>query len=208
MPTLSGVFWRGSFGGSKTNSGIVSSISWQTSTAKPAEFTLAAMTGLRAGELLALTVADVDFSRLMICPREQADDRTRVLRDLKTKKSRTPVPITQETATVIRAYFERHWKENPQGLLFPNRKGRPWKRAHVVKFGLWPVLKELGLPTHHAGLRSLTLEPRQPSFSGRCDTRTSKPLFGSTSTRTLTCSAQRWPRSNRYKCSYCYKLLN
>ena len=26
------------------------------------------------------------------------------------------------------------WKENPQGLLFPNRKGRPSKRAHVVKF--------------------------------------------------------------------------
>lgn len=117
-------------------------------------FTLAAMTGLRAGELLGLTVADVDFNRLMICPRKQADDRTRVLRDLKTKKSRTPVPITQETATVIRSYLKSHWKENPQGLLFPNRKGRPWKRAHVVKFGLWPVLKKLGLPTHNTGLHA------------------------------------------------------
>jgi integrase len=68
-------------------------------------FTLAAMTGLRAGELLGLTVADVDFSRLMICPRKQADDRTRVLRVLKTKKSRTPVPITRETVAVIRAYL-------------------------------------------------------------------------------------------------------
>lgn len=68
-------------------------------------FTLTAMTGLRAGELLGLTVADVDFERLMICPRKQADDRTRALRDLKTKKSRTPVPMTQETATVIRAYL-------------------------------------------------------------------------------------------------------
>lgn len=116
-------------------------------------FTLAAMTGLRAGELLGLTAADVDFERLMICPRKQVDDRTRVLRDLKTKKSRTPVPITEETATVIRAYLKDHWKENPQGLLFPNRKGRPWKRAHVVKFGLWPVLKKLGLPTH-AGLHA------------------------------------------------------
>jgi integrase len=117
-------------------------------------FNLAAMTGLRAGELLGLTLADVDYERLMICPRKQADDRTRVLRELKTKKSRTPVPITEETATVIRAYLKTHWKENPEGLLFPNRRGRPWKRAHVVKFGLWPILKKLGLPTHHAGLHA------------------------------------------------------
>jgi integrase len=117
-------------------------------------FTLAAMTGLRAGELLGLTVLDVDFERLMICPRKQADDRTRELRDLKTKRSRTPVPITEGTAKVIRAYLATHWKENPQKLLFPNRKGRPWKRAHVVRFGLWPILKRLGIPTHNAGLHA------------------------------------------------------
>ena len=28
------------------------------------------------------------------------------------------------------------------------------KRAHVVKFGLWPVLKKLGLPTHNTGLHA------------------------------------------------------
>lgn len=117
-------------------------------------FILAAVTGLRAGELLGLTVADVDFERLMVCPRQQADDRTRELRELKTKKSKTPVPITLETATVIRAYLQTHWKKNPQGLLFPNRKGRPCKRANVVKFGLWPVLKKLGIPTHKAGLHA------------------------------------------------------
>jgi integrase len=48
-------------------------------------------------------VADVDFERLTVCPRKQADDRTRELRELKTKKSRTAVPITPEMATVIRA---------------------------------------------------------------------------------------------------------
>src|SRR5262249_52681040 len=117
-------------------------------------FTIAAMTGLRAGELLGLAVSDADFERLMICPRKQADDRTRVLRGLKTKRSRTPVPITQETAAVIHAYLNSHWKENSEGLLFPNRRGQPWKRAHVVKFGLWPVLKKLGLTTHNAGLHA------------------------------------------------------
>ena len=117
-------------------------------------FVLASVTGLRAGELLGLTVADIDFDRLMICPRKQADDRTRVLRELKTKRSRTPVPITQQTATILRSYLKDGWKPNPQGLLFPNRRSRPCKRANVVKFGLHPVLKELGLPTHHAGLHA------------------------------------------------------
>jgi integrase len=78
-------------------------------------FVLAAVTDLRAGELLGLTAADIDFERLMICPCKQADDRSRPLRELKTKKSRTPVPITQQTATVLRNYLRDRWKQNPQG---------------------------------------------------------------------------------------------
>lgn len=117
-------------------------------------FVLASQTGLRAGELLGLTVADIDFDRLLICPRKQADDRTRVLRELKTKRSRTPVPITQQTATILRDYLKQWWSPNPQNLLFPNRRGRPCKRANVVKFGLHPILKKLGLSTQHAGLHA------------------------------------------------------
>jgi integrase len=117
-------------------------------------FVLAAVTGLRAAELLGLTVTDIDFERLMICPRRQADDRTRVLRELKTKKSRTAVPITQETATILRSYLKLQWRANPQSLLFSNRTGRPLKRANVVRFGLHPILKKLGLPTFRAGLHA------------------------------------------------------
>lgn len=117
-------------------------------------FILAAVTGLRAGELLGLTVTDIDFDRLMICPRRQADDRTRVLRELKTKKSRTAVPITQETATVLRSSLKLRWRANPHNLLFPNRRGRPCNRANVVKFGLHPILRQLGLPTRRAGLHA------------------------------------------------------
>ena len=117
-------------------------------------FALDWATGLRAGELLGLKVADIDFDRNLIHPRKQVDDRTRELRELKTKKSRTAVPMTDETANMLRAYLENHWKDNPQSLLFPNRRGRPWKRAHVVKFGLWPILRRLGLPTHKAGFHA------------------------------------------------------
>ncbi len=117
-------------------------------------FTLAAVTGLRAGELLGLTVNDIDFDRNAILPRRQADDRTRELRELKTKKSSSPIPITDETAAMLRTYLKDRWEANPCGLLFPNRTGRPWKRDHVVKFGLWPVLRKLGLPTKRAGLHA------------------------------------------------------
>ncbi len=117
-------------------------------------FIVASVTGLRAGELFGLTVDDIDFDRMLIRPRRQADDRTRVLRELKTKKSSTPIPITAQTAAVLQSYLKTGWRKNPQNLLFSNRDGRPCKRGTVVKFGLRPVLKKLGLPTHRAGLHA------------------------------------------------------
>jgi integrase len=117
-------------------------------------FALASATGLRAGELLGLRVMDLDFDRKLIQPRQQADDRTRESRELKTPKSKDPISMTDETISMLQDYLKNHWKENPHGLLFPNRRGRPCKRVYVVKFGLWPILKRLGLPTHRFGLHA------------------------------------------------------
>jgi integrase len=50
--------------------------------------------------------------------------------------------------------LKRHWRENPSGLLFPNRINRPHKRANVVEYGLKPVLRKLGLPTQDFGLHA------------------------------------------------------
>src|SRR5215469_18287891 len=86
------------------------------------------------------------------------------------------------------------WKEKPQGLLLPNRKGRPWKRAHVVKFGLWPCWKSSAcqlttlasmLSAMESAQGSLAPEPRQLSFSGRYGTPTSKPHCASTESELL-----------------------
>jgi integrase len=117
-------------------------------------FALAWSTGLRAGELLGLTVADLDFQREIIQPRQQADDQTRELRELKTKKSKSPVAITPETKTMLTAYLKNHWRANPNGLLFPNRTDRPRKRNNVVRFGLKPLLRKFGLPTKDVGLHA------------------------------------------------------
>jgi integrase len=117
-------------------------------------FALAWATGLRAGELLGLTVGDLDFQRGVIQPRKQADDRTRELRDLKTKRSKSAVAMTPETAALLTRYLRDHWQENPSGLLFPNRTGRPRKRANVVRFGLKSLLRRFGLPTRDVGLHA------------------------------------------------------
>ncbi len=95
-------------------------------------YTLDWSSGLRAGEILGLRTTDLDFERGVIQPRMQADDRTRQLRELKTPKSKSPIAMTPELAGVLKNYLQNHWQDNPNKLLFPNRNGRPWKRAHVV----------------------------------------------------------------------------
>jgi integrase len=112
-------------------------------------------TGLRAGELLALTVGDLDFQRKTIRVNKAADDNTREIRQPKTKNSSALLPMPSALEAMLRSYLDRHWKPNTPGLLFPNRKGtKPRWRDNVVKYGLKPVLKKLGLPTHDVGLHA------------------------------------------------------
>ena len=57
--------------------------------------------------------------------------------------------------TVLKSYLEKHWRDNPSKLLFPNRKGtHPLWRDNVVKYGLKPVLRELKISTKFAGLHA------------------------------------------------------
>jgi integrase len=56
---------------------------------------------------------------------------------------------------VLQNYLEKHWRDNPTGLLFPNRWGtHPLWRDNVVKYGLKPVLERLGIPVKFAGLHA------------------------------------------------------
>ena len=117
-------------------------------------FKVAWYTGLRGGEILGLTVNDIDFDRKIITPRKQADDRTRNLRELKTKGSKSPVAMHPKLEEALRRYLRDHWKQSATGLLFLNRRGRPLKRSYVVKFGLKPILQKLGLKTERVGLHA------------------------------------------------------
>jgi integrase len=118
-------------------------------------FALAATTGLRAGELLALTVPDLDFHRKTIHVSKSADDNTRMIRKQKTKKSNALLPMPSNLVAMLRDYLQHHWEENDGQLLFPNPSGqRPRLRDHVVKYGLKPALRMLNIPDRNAGLHA------------------------------------------------------
>jgi len=116
-------------------------------------FAVAWCTGLRAGEILALTLDDLDFNRKTIRVDKSADDRTREIRQPKTKCSVATLPMPSALEAVLRNYVQ-HWKPNPGGILFATRNGlRPRSRANVVRVGLKPVLRKLGIPDN-AGLHA------------------------------------------------------
>jgi integrase len=118
-------------------------------------FTLAWCTGLRAGEILALNAEDLDFASRTITVNKSADDNNRKIGETKTETSAAQLPMSSVLASVLRNYLEKAWRENPKRLLFPNRKRTlPMRRDNVVKYGLKPVLKKLGIPTMFAGLHA------------------------------------------------------
>jgi integrase len=118
-------------------------------------FAVAWITGLRAGELLALGRADLDFEKKTIRVNKSSDDNTRQIRQPKTKNSTAMLPMPSALETLLRNYLEYHWKPNSAGLLFPNRKGtHPRWRDNVVKYGLKPVLRKLGIPDAETGLHA------------------------------------------------------
>jgi integrase len=118
-------------------------------------FALAWTTGLRAGELLALTKHDLDFSRQTIRVNKSSDDNTRQIRQPKTKNSTAILPMPSALEAMLRNYLAHHWRPNPSGLLFPSRKGvHPRWRDNCVKYGLHPILKRLGIPYENVGLHA------------------------------------------------------
>jgi len=118
-------------------------------------FALAWNTGLRAGEILALTVEDLDFTHKTIRVNKSADDLTRIVRQPKTKCSEATLPMPTGLESVLQNYLTSNWKPNPSGILFPNKRGTLSRsRNNVVLVGLKPVLRKLGIPALNAGLHA------------------------------------------------------
>lgn len=106
-------------------------------------FAIAAMTGLRAGEVVGLQKSDIDFDRRIIHVNRSAWYGK--VQTVKSKASRAPVSMSD----ALRQILEEHlagWKPNPEGFLFVNRNGRPYAANKVVEYGLWPALEKAKLP--------------------------------------------------------------
>jgi integrase len=117
-------------------------------------FAVAWFTGMRAGEILALTVDDLNFTDKTIRVNKSTDDSTRKVRQPKTKASIAQLPMPTALETHLRNYLML-WKPNPAGILFPTKDGtRSRSRDNVVRVGLKPVLKRLGLPMDNVGLHA------------------------------------------------------
>lgn len=118
-------------------------------------FAVAWSTGLRAGEILALTLGDLDFTRKTVRVNKSSDDRTREIRQPKTPRSIAMLPMTSDLEGKLRDYIQNHWKPNTSQILFPTEAGnRPRSREGVVVYGLKPILKKLGIPSDNVGLHA------------------------------------------------------
>jgi integrase len=86
---------------------------------------------------------------------ESSDDNTRKLRQPKTRNSVALLPMPSPLEATLRNYLKTVWKPSPADLLLSNRKGtHPRWRDNVVKYGLKPVLRKLGIPERYAGLHA------------------------------------------------------
>ena len=106
-------------------------------------FTLQVMTGLRPGEVLGLSVDDLDFASKQIFVRRSA--WFSYLITPKTRNSVGVVPMPEQLETILRDHLS-NWVPNPNRLLFANRKGNPHSENNVVQRRLWPILDALKIP--------------------------------------------------------------
>jgi len=105
-------------------------------------FAIAAMTGLRAGEILGLQARDFDFAerRLHIC---RSVWRSR-LQTLKSVHSQAVLPIPDALVDIVKPHVES--LENSMGWLFVNSRGHLFTAENVVRQALAPILDALKIP--------------------------------------------------------------
>jgi integrase len=103
-----------------------------------------AVLGLRIGEVLALRVSDVDFSRKIVRVRQSVDAATRNVEGVKSRASSADVPMPSQLEARLRAHLAKH--EGKTDLLFVNSRGRPFSANKLREKQLHPLLKRLGIP--------------------------------------------------------------
>jgi integrase len=104
---------------------------------------LAAQTGLRIGELLALTWADVDLVKGILSVRASIWEGT--LQSTKTAAADRALPLSRKLQQHLLAYRQNLWRQNDMQLLFPNGSGKPCRSSGLLERKLQPLLERLGI---------------------------------------------------------------
>jgi len=107
-------------------------------------FSIAATLGLRVGETLALRVSDIDFTKKIIRIRQSVDAVTRRIQAVKSDASSADVPMPPQLEKQIKGYLaSKHYRQNDLGLLFINKRGRPFNANKLRTQVLHPLLAKL-----------------------------------------------------------------
>jgi integrase len=103
------------------------------------------VTGMRIGEVLALRVQDLDFHRKLINVR--CSTYAGQIGTPKSKASVGDLPMPPALESRVRRYLSsRHYRKNDLGLLFVNRRGRPYSANKLREKKLRPLLAKLRIP--------------------------------------------------------------
>jgi integrase len=102
-------------------------------------FAIAAMTGLRAGEILALQSEDFDFERRLLHVRRSVWRGK--LQTPKSAHSEATIPIPEALSAIVRGFLG-----DRQGFLFINTRGHLFIAENVVRQALCPILDALKIP--------------------------------------------------------------
>jgi integrase len=93
-----------------------------------------ALTGCRAGEILALRRGDLDFDKRAIRIRRTLDGATRLTHAPKSKSSSADLPMPTALEKRLRTFLAEHWRANESDLLFCNSKGKPMQRDKAASY--------------------------------------------------------------------------
>ncbi len=108
---------------------------------------IAAVCGLRIGEVTALKVSSLDFKRKLIHITAALDYATRKEGTPKSGPSAAPVCMSDLLAKHMHDWLTKHFKANPEGYLFINRKNKPFLSDNVVRSGVHRAMAKLGIET-------------------------------------------------------------
>ncbi len=105
---------------------------------------LAALTGMRIGELLALRWNAIDFTHNSISVRESFYKGQ--FGSPKTRSSRRDVPMSEPVRKALSDYRTRAKHSGPDGLVFSSRVNTPLNAKNLLRRALQPACRKLELP--------------------------------------------------------------